>query len=168
MDHVLVVRLGNIRSGCILIASLLIAQLLTPLSLAQHNTHDMSANGTEHVASMPGNDEVLAAAPESIMLHFKTPVRLVKLALKEPSQGKEPINIGFSYRPSPSVHFEQSLPELLPADFYRVEWAAFDTNETLLKGVFYFSFGDNVRPPSYHLNQIQHPNSIPSPDYRLL
>ena len=117
---------------------------------------------------MPDNDEVLAVAPESVMLHFQSDVRLVKLVLREPSQGKEPIDIGFRYRDGTGVHFVQPLPVLVDADYYFVEWAAFDANSNLIQGAFYFSFGEDARPPSFYLDQMQHPDTIISPDYRLL
>jgi hypothetical protein len=115
---------------------------------------------------MPANDAALAAAPGSLMLHFESEMRLVKLALKAPEYGF--IDIGFRYQPVPDVHFMQSLPTLAAANYYSVEWAAFNANEELIKGIFYFSFGDNARPPSYYLDQMHHPGPIMSPDYRLL
>jgi methionine-rich copper-binding protein CopC len=145
----------------------LLCTFLASQSTAQHGEHGGSSSGHEHVISVPDNDEVLASAPESIMLHFESPVRLVKLVLKEPSQGKEPINIGFSYHPSSGVHYLQALPKLQSANYYRVEWAAFDNSDTLIKGTFHFSFGQGANPPSSFLNQMDHPNSILSPDYRL-
>ena len=151
----------------VLSASLLMSVYFTSPSLAQHETHDMSATGAAHVITMPDNDEVLAVAPESIMLHFESDVRLVKLALKEPSQGKEPIDIDFRYQPGTGVHFVHALPELAAADYYTVEWAAFDTDANLIRGVFYFSFGENARPPSSYTGRMEHSGNIISPDYRL-
>lgn len=168
MDRVLHVQGGKNYPGLLPLISLLVALLFSPLALSQHEMHNMPDSGGLHVISMPDNDEVLGSAPESIMLHFESEVRLVKLALREPGQGKDPIEIGFRYRPEAGVHFVQSLPVLSPADYYIVEWAAFDANQSLIKGVFYFSFGDDARPPSYYLDQIKHPEHIMSPDYRLL
>ena len=152
-----------------LLALCLIALLLiSPLALAQHSMHNMQDSGNIKLVSVPGDDEVFVASPESILLHFDTEVLLVKLVLREPSQGKEPINIGFRFSPERGVHFLQPLPELAKADYYLVEWAAFDANNTLVKGSFHFSFGADARPPSYYLEQLKHPDHIMSPDYRLL
>jgi methionine-rich copper-binding protein CopC len=128
--------------------------------------HDMSDDGGVHGETMPANDEVVAKSPESIMLHFESEVRLLKLALKETRQGE--IDIGFRHNPTAGVHFMQSLPMLAPADYYRVEWAVLDAGGQLIKGSFYFSFGDDAKPPSYYLDQMEHPDHIMSPDYRLL
>ncbi len=146
----------------------LLCAVFIPRSFAQHGAHGMPASGNKQVISMPDNDEVLAVAPESVMLHFQSNVRLVKLVLKEPSQGKEPIDIGFRYRDGTGVHFVQPLPVLPDADYYFVEWAAFDANSNLIKGAFYFSFGENARPPSFYLDQMMHMDTFISPDYRLL
>lgn len=142
--------------------------LVSPPAVSQHSQHNMQNSGAINVLSVPADDEVAATSPPSILLHFDTEVLLVKLVLKEPSQRKEPINIGFRFRPERGVHFEQPLPELAQADYYLVEWAAFDANNTLVKGSFHFSFGADAMPPSYYLNQIEHPGHIMSPDYRLL
>lgn len=147
---------------------MLLVLLLSSATDAQHTQHDMNKAGAARVRSMPGNDEVLANPPASIMLHFDTAVMLVKLVLRDPSHGKEPIDIGFRYQPVTQMNYAQPLPVLASANYYVVEWAAFDASNTLVKGVFYFSFGDNAKPPSYYLNQIQHPDHIMSPDFRLL
>lgn len=139
-----------------------------PMSLAQHQMHNMPGSGAPGVKTMPANDEVLRSPPQSIMLSFESAMQLVKLVVKDPDQGKEPIDIGFRYRPGKDVHFVQSLPVLARANYYVVEWAAFDTRQTLVKGTFYFSFGDDAMPPSHYLNRIKRPAHIMSPSYRLL
>ena len=130
---------------------LLLLAVWSPLALAQHEMHDMTAS--VELNSMPANDEVLAAAPESLMLHFGSEMRLVKLALKASEHGF--VNIDFRYNPKPGVHFTQVLPALAAANYYTVEWAAFNSDEELLKGSFHFSFGDNARPPSYYRDQME-------------
>ncbi len=152
-------------------ASLLLALsiLVTPQLHAQHGGHGQAAaGGSEHVITMPDNDEVLASSPESIMLHFESDVRLVKLVVKNPGESKEPIDIGFRYNGATGVHFVHALPKLAETNYYLVEWAAFDAASTLLKGSFYFSFGDEALPPSYHLEQMRHTGTVLRPDYRLL
>jgi len=153
-------------SGLLLATSFLISVLGSSLVLAQHEGHDMSNAGGVHVETLPDNDEVLAKAPDSLMLHFESEVRLVKLAVKEVKQGE--VYIDFRYRAEAGVHFMQSLPMLAAADYYKVEWAALDAVGELIKGSFYFSFGEDARPPSYYLNLIDHPDHIMSPDFRLL
>ena len=165
-DHDVVTRSGNIFSDLLLSASLLICALGSSLALAQHETHGMSNTGGVHVETMPASDEVVAKTPESLMLHFESEVRLVKLAVKESKQGE--ILIDFRYNPVAGVHFMQALPRLAPADYYKVEWAALEANGELIRGSFYWSFGEGAMPPSYYLNLIEHPDHIMSPDYRLL
>jgi len=165
MNNTVEVRSPGSYFSQLWIASFLLGVLSAPQSLAQHEMHDMPANGV-HVTTMPANDEVLASSPESLMLHFESEVRLVKLVLRESRQGM--IDIRFHYNPETGVHFMQSLPTLELADYYTVEWAVLDSDEKLVKGAFYFSFGDDARPPSFYLDQIDHPVHIMSPDYRLL
>ena len=135
---------------------------------AQHQGHSMERQGQPHVMSMPANDEVLMLSPEAIRLHFNKAVRLVKLVVKDPAKGKDGLDIGFRYSGELSTEFSQPLPLLGKADYYRVEWAAFDARQNLIKGEFYFAFGPDAKPPSYYLDQLQHPLHIMSPDYRLL
>ena len=158
---------GRVHAILLLLVSFVAPLLFSSLSMAQHEMHDMNTANGVLAMTMPGNDEVLATAPESMMLHFESDVRLVKLVLRDPLQAKGMIKIGFHYSQSPGVHFVQSLPELEPADYYTAEWAVLDGGGKLIKGVFYFSFGDDARPASYYLNQIKHPDHIMSPDYRL-
>lgn len=138
-------------SAGLLFIQLLLLAIWSPLALAQHEMHNMAAS--VELNSMPANDEVLAAAPESMMLHFASEIRLVKLALKASEHGF--VNIDFRYNPVPGVHFTQSLPALAAANYYTVEWAAFDSSEELIKGTFHFSFGDDARAPSYYRNQME-------------
>lgn len=154
----------NYLSAGLVFIQLLLLAVWSPLALAQHEMHNMAAS--VELNSMPANDEVLAAAPESLMLHFGSEMRLVKLALKASEHGF--VNINFRYNPASGVHFTQSLPALAAANYYTVEWAAFNSDEELLKGAFYFSFGDNAKPPSYYRDQMEHMQHIMSPDYRTL
>ena len=154
----------NCYPSRLLLIKLLLLVFLSPLALAQHEMHGMSAS--TQINTMPANDAVLTAAPASLMLHFESEMRLVKLVLKAPEHGF--INIGFRYQPATGLHFMQSLPTLAAANYYTVEWAALNANEELIKGIFHFSFGDNAMLPSYYLDQIKHPDHIMSPDYRLL
>ncbi|NKB32721.1 MAG: hypothetical protein GKR91_06450 [Pseudomonadales bacterium] len=152
----------------VICSGLLVSQFFSTTALAQHEGHASLNNGGVHLVTLPENDEVLADAPTTLILHFRSQVALLKLALKEPGQGKEPHDIGFRYRPETAVHFEHSLPPLLPANYYLVEWAAFAANGELVRGSFSFSFGDDAMPPSHYRAQMEHSNTIISPDYRLI
>ena len=163
----LLYALHHRQASWLLIVTLCAGLAALPAS-AQHDMHAMDAGEAKHVATLPMNDAVLERAPESIRISFESDVRLVKLALKEPSQGKEPMDIGFRYRPDAAMHFEQELPLLPAADYYVVEWAAFDENSSLVKGTFYFTFGVDAKPPSFYRNDMEHMQNIISPDYRLL
>ena len=144
---------------------LLLFAIWSPLALAQHEMHNMASS--VELNSLPANDEVLAAAPKSLMLHFGSEMRLVKLALKASEHGF--VNIDFRYNPKPGVHFMQSLPALAAANYYTVEWAAFNSDDELLKGSFHFSFGDNAKPPSHYRDQMEGMNHDAMPlDYRTL
>jgi methionine-rich copper-binding protein CopC len=147
-----------------LLIKFLFLVLWSPLVLAQHEMHNMAV--AAQVETMPANDEVLAAAPKSLMLHFENETRLVKLALKDPKRGY--IDIDFRYEPVTGLHFMHALPELEEADYFTAEWATLNANGALVKGSFNFSFGENARPPSYYLNQLKQMDHIMSPDYRLL
>jgi len=133
---------------------------------AQHSMHGMADMGMTSVVTMPVNDAVLAASPEHLMLQFEETITLVKLAVKDP-QGKL-VDINFRFDPTPGMQFMHMLPELEQIDFYNVEWAILDSEGSLIKGNFYFSFGEGAQAPSYHLEQMDMPAHIMAPDYRLL
>lgn len=147
-----------------LIAALLL--LFAATTQAQHAMHNMGMDSDVDLETMPPNDAVLASQPEMLMLHFGPMVRLVKLAVKTPDGSL--VDIGFRYRPEAGHEFMQSLPSLPSQDFYTVEWAILDAEDTLTKGNFYFAFGSNARPPSYYLDQMEQMQHFMAPDYRLL
>lgn len=140
--------------------------ILATSAQAQHTMHDMGTGSDVAVETMPPNDAVLVSQPEMLMLHFGPMVRLVKLAVKNPAG--EMVDIGFRYRPVAGHEFMQPLPSLPSEDYYTVEWAILDTDDTLVKGNYYFAFGSDARPPSYYLDQIEQMRHIMAPDYRLL
>ncbi|PCI79195.1 MAG: hypothetical protein COB20_05270 [SAR86 cluster bacterium] len=153
-------------SSLLLYLSLLFSLLDSSVVLGQHAMPDMSNQGSPQVSTMPANNEVIAKAPQSIMLNFESEVRLVKLALKETKQGE--ILIDFRYSPAAGMHYIQPLPVLAAADYYKVEWAVLDANGELVRGSFYFSFGDDAEPPSSYMEGMDHQMQVISPDYRLL
>lgn len=153
-------------SGLLPMIGFMISLLSSSTLLAQHTMPGMSGGTGLHVSTMPADDAVLAKAPESIMLNFQTEVRLVKLALKETRQGE--ILIDFRYNPTASMHYTQPIPPLAAANYYKVEWAALDRSGKLVKGSFYFSFGENAQSPSSYMEGMDHNMQIISPDYRLL
>lgn len=134
--------------------------------LAQHDMHNMNNTGQDMVTTMPANNEVLAAAPTEVMLHFEKPKTLVKLVVKDPASNF--VDINFRFDPRPSQHFAKALPALSAQDYYTVEWAILDDDGALIKGTFYFSFGPDAKPPSFYLDQMEHEMHIMAPDYRLL
>ena len=163
----LISQYKKINSGFLLSIRFLFFLLLSSLTLAQpHDMHGMSNSSGLLDSNMPADNEVLAKAPQSIMLNFASEVRLVKLALKETKQGE--ILIDFRYDPTAAMRYMHTLPMLAAADYYKVEWAALKASGELVKGSFYFSFGDDAKPPSEHLNGMDHEMMIMSPDYRLL
>lgn len=133
---------------------------------AQHTMPGMAMEEGLKVSTMPADDQVIAKAPQSIMLNFETEVRLVKLALKETKQGE--ILIDFRYDPTAKMHYKQDIPALAAADYYKVEWAALNAAGKLIRGSFYFSFGTDAQPPSTYMHGMDHDMQIISPDYRLL
>lgn len=145
---------------------LLLSGVCSPFLIAQHAMHDMGGAETMGLQSMPADDAVLATAPDHLMLHFASEVRLVKLALRNTENAL--IDIGFRYDPEPGIEFMKMLPPLPADDYYRVEWAVLDENDTLVRGSFHFAFGRDARPPSYWLEQQDQMQHIMSPDYRLL
>lgn len=153
-------------SGFLLSISFVLSLLFSPLLSAQHAMHGMSNSGDLLASSMPADNEVLAKAPQTIMLNFASEVRLVKLALKETKQGE--ILIDFRYDPAAAMRYMQTLPILAKADYYKVEWAALKASGELVKGNFYFSFGDDAKAPSEYMNEMDHEMMIMAPDYRLL
>jgi len=166
-DHNSDSRIRKLLSGLLLSLSLLLSLLGGSVVLGQHTMPGMSNSGGLQLSTMPADDEVLAKAPQSIMLNFESEVRLVKLALKETKQGE--ILIDFRYSPAASMHYMQALPALAAADYYKVEWAALDAKGALVKGSFYFSFGSDAKPASSYMEEMDHDmQMIMSPDYRLL
>ena len=157
-------RLRLIKTAGLVLGLQLLAWNTT--ALAQHQMHGAAEAGTQLLATMPANNEVLARAPDFLMLHFGTEVALVKLAIKNPAS--KIVDIGFRFDPSRRKDFSQTLPQLPAADYFAVEWATLDLTGKLERGSFYFSFGDDARPPSYYLERLDHPMHIMSPDYRLL
>jgi methionine-rich copper-binding protein CopC len=142
--------------------------LVSPMSMSQHEMHSMGGESNAMVTTMPADNSVLAAPPTSLMLKFESDVRLVNLSLRDPSKGKEIIDIGFRFSPGATIHFEQPLPALEEADYYVAEWSIINARGKLVKGVFNFSFGANAMPPSHYRQAMEHDMQIISPDYRLI
>lgn len=155
----------DIHSKC-LRWSLVLLCFTASTGMAQHAMHDMAGAEDIELQTMPTDDAVMGAAPESIMLHFGPAVRLVKLALRNAES--DILDIGFRYNPAAGREFMQPLPTLGKSDYHTVEWAVLDDVGTLIKGDFHFSFGEDARPPSYWLDQMEEMRHIMAPDYRLL
>jgi len=155
-----------LRKPLVFIVGACTAVFFAGTALGQHAGHNMSNMSATELQTMPADDAVLASAPERLMLHFDSDVRLVKLALRDADS--DLLDIGFRYRPVTGMEFMQSLPALPDSDYYRVEWATLDADGELSKGNFHFAFGANARPPSYWLEQMEQMQHIMAPDYRLL
>lgn len=151
----------------IILGTLLVGGVLIPNAQAQHAMHSMAADAGElTLTTRPADDAVLVSQPDQLMLDFGPEVRLVKLAVRTPDS--DLLDIGFRYSPRSADQFSHPLPELQAADYYTVEWAVLDAEESLVKGDFHFSVGADSRPPSYYLNQMEQMQHIMAPDYRLL
>ena len=135
-------------------------------SLAQHQMHGGDGESGISVSTMPMANEVLAKSPEQIMMNFQEPYTLVKLVMKTPDN--EFVDINFRFDPTPGMHMVHAIPALEPDDYYEVEWAVLSREGELIRGNFHFSFGEDARPPSYYLDQMEMPVHIMAPDYRLL
>jgi len=163
-------RMKMSRGFLTILSALSIAVLALTWSMqaqSQHAMHGMSDMDDVSVVTMPANDAVLANSPDHVMLEFEDEITLVKLALKDPA-GKL-IDINFRFDPTPGKQFMHMLPELEQIDFYNVEWAFLDAEGMLVKGNFYFSFGEDAQPPSQYLEQMEMDMNMPmAPDYRLL
>ena len=102
----------------------------------------------QQAETIPSDDAVLADAPEHIDLKFESPVRLVKLTLR--NQKRDWVDIEFRYNPRPAANYSWDLPELAAADYYIADWAILGENDRLIRGSFSFAFGPDAQAPSFH------------------
>lgn len=144
---------------------LAIALSVAPLAQAQH-VMVLNSNSSVELESQPEDDEVLETAPQELMLRFSTYVRLVKLTMKDPDE--KLVNIGFIYSSDVSRVFFLDMPELPPAPYYTVEWAAIDPENLMARGSFSFSFGPDAAPPSTLIPEEEILEPVIVPDYRLI
>lgn len=102
----------------------------------------------QQAETSPVDDAVLTSAPAYIDLKFQSPVRLVKLTLR--NQKRDWVDIEFRYNPRPAASYSWDLPELAAADYYIADWAILGENDRLIRGSFSFAFGPDAQAPSFH------------------
>ena len=115
----------------------------------------------------PKDDSVLERAPASVVLSFRSNVRLLKLRLL--SAGRRNIDIGFFYDPSRvQNNFVWNLPSLTRSSYYIVDWAVTDEFNELVVGEFRFAVGEHALAPSEFIKRyglyVDHENPAPSDD----
>lgn len=133
---------------------------------AQHYSHTFRYTGDVEIDHMPDHDEVLATAPDNLLLRFTQHVALVKLVVKT-AEGKL-VNINFRYDPVPNRVFIWPLPEMPESAYYSVDWAAIDLQNKMMSGQFLFSAGPGAIRPSTLVPEPDNDAHIMVPDYRLL
>jgi len=120
-----VMELKNRRFPSILLA----AVALTALGVRAH---------TVLSSSVPADDGVATAAPETIMLSFSTEVRLTGLSLKDAAGTV--IDLG-SIPTATQQEFVIPAPELRPGA-YRVSWRAVGADSHVVSGEFRFEVAE--------------------------
>jgi methionine-rich copper-binding protein CopC len=115
----------------------------------------------------PKDDSVLEKAPASVVLSFRSNVRLLKLRLL--SAGRRNIDIGFVYDPSRvQNNFVWSVPSLTKSSYYIIDWAVVDEFNELVTGEIRFAVGAEALAPSEFIKRyglyVDHENPGPSHD----
>jgi methionine-rich copper-binding protein CopC len=115
----------------------------------------------------PKDDTVLDRAPASVVLSFRSNVRLLKLRLL--SAGRRNIDIGFVYDPARvQNNFVWKLPSLTNSSYYIVDWAVVDESNELVVGEFRFAVGADAVVPSEFIKRyglyVDHANPAPGDD----
>ncbi|SQH76494.1 putative copper resistance (CopC-like) protein [Shewanella benthica] len=87
------------------------------------------------VKSSPAKNEMLQGSPQTLALTFSSPVRLVKLTLKD-GTGND-IKFGFKPNMQSSKQFSLDLPQLAPSS-YSVSWMIMGEDAHKMKGKFGF------------------------------
>ena len=89
-------------------------------------------------ATMPADNEVLAAAPDSLQLTFKGTVRLAHLSL---ARDGADIPLGKDHLMQKATQHEVPLPALADGHF-QVRWRALSADGHVIKGTFSFTVGN--------------------------
>ncbi|AQS36393.1 uncharacterized protein, copper resistance protein CopC-like protein [Shewanella psychrophila] len=87
------------------------------------------------VNSSPAKNEMVQDSPQGLALTFSSPVRLVKLILKD--GGGNNIKFGFKPKMQSSNQFSLDLPQLTPSS-YSVSWMIMGEDAHKMKGQFNF------------------------------
>lgn len=132
---------------------------------AQHYSHTYRYTGDVEIDHIPDHDDILAQAPDDLILRFSAGVTLVKLTVK--TADEKVVNINFRYNPAANRVFIWPLPELPESDYYIVDWGVVDPERKLMSGQFLFSAGPDAALPSSLVTEEDEAH-IMVPDYRLV
>lgn len=130
--------------------------LFSESALAQHSHGRRNTIDFEH-ETVPAHDEILAKAPEHLILRFSEYVRLVKLTLK--AEDLKMVGVDFQFTNAANRVFIQEIPELKKAAYYTAEWAALNTDNVMIYGYFCFSFGPGAVTPTTIINSRVFPST---------
>lgn len=143
----------------------IVAALLPASAAAQHYSHTYRYTGDVEIDHIPDHDEILASAPDDLILRFSNHVTLVKLVVK--TADNKPVNIDFRYNPIANRVFIWPLPALPESDYYIVDWGVIDPEQKLMSGQFLFSAGPDAVLPSSLVTE-EDEEHVMVPDYRLV
>ncbi|MBL4816448.1 MAG: copper resistance protein CopC [Shewanella sp.] len=99
------------------------------------------------VKSSPAKNEMLQGSPQALALTFSSPVRLVKLSLKD-GTGND-IKFGFKPNMQSSKQFSLDLPQLAPSS-YSVNWMIMGEDAHKMKGKFGFMVHEVMAKTTEH------------------
>lgn len=142
-----------------------LTMLLSATAAAQHYSHTYRYTGDVEIDHIPDHDDILARAPDNLILRFSNHVTLVKLVVK--TADNKPVNIDFRYNPIANRVFIWPLPDLPESDYYIVDWGVVDPERKLMSGQFLFSAGPDAVLPSSLVTE-EDEEHVMVPDYRLV
>ena len=117
-----------------------------PLSLPSFLQSADTTGIAAKTKTSPSDDSVLIVAPKKMNIEFPSPVRLVKLTLR--NEQRDWVDISFRYSPTVRKNYWWELPVLAPAVYYTADWAILSESDRLIRGSFSFSFGSEAQRPS--------------------
>ena len=117
-----------------------------PLSLPSFLQSADTTGFAAKTKTSPSDDSVLIVAPRRMNIEFPSPVRLVKLTLR--NEQRDWVDISFRYSPTDRKSYGWELPALAPAVYYTADWAILSESDRLIRGSFSFSFGSEAQRPS--------------------
>ncbi|MPY24175.1 copper resistance CopC family protein [Shewanella sp. YLB-07] len=99
------------------------------------------------IESSPAKNEMLQGSPQALVLTFSSPVRLVKLTLKDGAG--DDIKFGFKPNMQSSKKFSLDLPQLSPSS-YSVNWMIMGEDAHKMKGKFGFMVHEVMAKATEH------------------